>query len=1310
MGDHKQDSIKGLCSGLALGVVDDLRPKNKFKFLQNIRTLVEGVLESRTKVDSFLTLNYGGPNPNDVPHTLKTIINKGNNSVNRLVGIGDKLFSGSGAVLLIKDSGYSTVPLTIVDFRPEEATESYAYIGDKLKMRKISVSDLLSEIGLNAPTKAATFKIVQPNRTIVDNITTAGIGSWNNLTGSAGVPTAVTRVNTTVTKCLLDDPAAPCFASIIPNDLTAEFQNGEILIMNAVDTVIVEEVCPIALTTGTVTKISYDAGANGLATIVLSISSPDLKRNSVLYLNSAEYVRVLEVTRDANNIPSVRVKTVGTIANGQTAVGVPSFRIYAPNNYVSPNAIFAEYLKTDLGAAGVSSITKTVNIDLTTANGKPLSDDDILHLSLQAIDGAKITEIQIQLGYDSVFTDDYYYFVVTPNFFVSSTLQSGSTLATIQESLQRQELLGRLLTKFGETGVGDFAGGDFHRDPSFVPNSVDTFIEPPVIQTTLGANQWTELFIRIGDFIRSGVDPTKTKRNITTIRISINTTAATSILLDSIWLGGGSTLDTKGEAKFLKYNWIWRVRDNVTKNPSNWSPPLREGVETNRTNVSLTPTGASVDYPANFLIDFARFGGTLNDFRIVGTIKNDGSAFLDTVSDRTAAQNPPAGRKLTGDAVGDNEVFDFYKPFTYLDTPKIGTCDVIGTKFIWKTLDKLNVTYPRGVGITINGIFNQFYTNPTDDQHVELEKDMGNLADVAFEIQAPLLTGQAIPILFGPWGEGSSGLIIFGLKAIDGILFWLDGNSPDTMSDLNFLEITSPSEPLLAGVIYDAYAFVLSSRRSFTLYPTYQSGGLGFIARENANSRGVLGSYCVCAGRDFIYQVTENGDGIVRSQGSGNPQNITDGTLYNLFRHDGVNPQPITLVDGTIVYPPDFAFPNGIRLFYAKDHVYFRYADTDPAGAKEVAFVFDERIGDWISYDVYLDNKANVFYHEETANGSNLLIGIKGGVGKFEGLTNREDAITSILLPFASDQGDSNLLKQYNEIVIDIDKGETDGFNCKNIYNNGIESDAAFQRIGAVGSKREKIIKNIDKLARNITSRFLWTLRSKVKFYEEQIYFLPREDEITQRPSDTNDGGFFGEKFWQGITIEADTFGQDKVLKFYTDDDLVNPAAQIIINTTGKETVSRSFDQPFIAHSVVRKSGDDVNWIFYKEKYTVDKEPELAMVWEGQETTFDIPGFKVIKRQAIAYRSTQTVKMIWTYDGLVDEEYILPSTAGARGKFFFFLRARKGKVLRPRLESVEGFRLYRKDCEAWVRGVFSPNDYRTVLPFGQDHRETEVRI
>lgn len=1297
--EHELDSIKMICNGFALGLAEDLAIKGKFRFLQNIRIVTEGVLESRPKVFSYLTLS---PTPSQVPHTIKTIVDKVTGGINRIIGIDTEIYTGNGDPLLQKVSGFSNDPLSIVDFRPEESIEAYAYIADKLKMCKISVSNIVSDIGINVPTKALSFSIAKPNRKIIDNITAVNIGDWNNLTGSAGVPTVESRINDTIDTILYDDGIAPSFASVVTT-IPPTLQTGTIVILNGTDEALVEEIVPASLLTGAanIENISYDVGTTGLCTIVLSVPDISIRRNSILFLNGIEYVRVIEVTRSINNLPSIRASTIGTFSIGNSVAGANSFRIYAMAAYAIGNTIFAEGLISSISATGISSLTKTVNVDLTSADGKALKNSDYLHCSVKISNPSVLTEIQIQLDCDSVTPfDNYFYYPITPNYFTTSATQETSTLSTIQQTIQREELVNKLLRLSDQEASGGFTSSyDLGLDPiDYLPSPT------PVGQTGLGTGQWIELFIKLGDLKRVGTDSSRTKKDIKAIRLSVNSTAAIDVGLDSIWVGGGNDLETIRGNNLLPYNYIWRVRDPRTGTISNWSPPLREAISTSRNSITLLPVNANVDFSTDLVIDIARFGGTLNDYRIIGTIKNNGSLFNDTVSDLTAANNQPAGRRLSGDQIGDEEVFDFYKPFTFLDTPKLGTCDVIGTKFTVVSGDQLNTVYPRGVQILIDGILNRFYANPTDVFHVELEKDMGSLVGVQFEIKTPLLTGQPLPMLFGPFGEGNSGLFLFatGNDKAAGTFYWTDGNSPDTQSDINFLELTSPSEPLLAGVMYDGYGFIYSNKRNFTILPTFQSGALGFIARENANSRGVFSRWSICVGRNYIYYLTDNADGIVRVAGNGNPQSITNGSLYNLFIHNGVNPKPIVLKIGgsnISIQPPDFTIPEAIRFFHIKDYLFFRFIDIL---GNQVCLVFDEKIGeggDWISYDTYADNKVNAFYLEEIESSSNILVGVNGGIGRFQdGATIRENDLKSIIIPFCLDQGNSRILKRYDEVVFDAVVGS--GFNYTIFYNNG--ELAEVQQVVSGGTGRQKIARvtndNIEgKLARNIACKLEWNLSDEVKLYEQQFYYIPRADQINDRASDLEDAGVFKDKFWQGVIIEADTFGEDKELVFK--DDTGAAKSVIIINHSGKSIKSYSFDSPWISHRIVRISDDNVEWIHYNSEYRFDIEPELGKAWETQETSHGISGFKVIERIGIVARTSAVATLKIYYDDSV-ETYNLDNTSGDKKKQFFFVRARKGKLLKYRIESSENFRIYENDLEICIRQFNMPNFYQAIHPFG----------
>jgi hypothetical protein len=1296
--EHKFDSQKFVTTGMVLGLARDLSVKGKFNFLQNARVVTEGAIESRPCIDKFFTLS---PDLPQVPHSIKTITNKITGEVLRIIGIDTEIYFGKTQTLMQEVSGFSGDPLSIIDFRPEEAIEAHAYIADKLKMCKIAVNATVSDIGINAPTKALSFSIAEPDRKIIDNIGSGDVANWNNLIGSAGVPTVEDRINSVITAILYDDGIAPSYASIITT-IPPTLQTGTIVLLNGADEVMVEEIVSASSLAGAanIENISYDSGASGLCTIVLSIPDISIRRNSILRLNATEYVRVLEVTRNINGLPSVRVSTIGTFAVGNSVVGAASFRIFANNTYVATNTIFAEGLITTVSAAGVSSITNTINIDLTNANGKALKNSDFLHCSLKVSDASLLIEIQLQLDCDSVIPfNNYFFYPITPNYFTTSATQETSTLSTIQQSIQREELVNKLLRLSDQELSGQSASSyDLVSDP------IDYTSEPTLVgQTGLGAEQWVELFIKLGDLKRVGTDSSRTKKDIKAIRLSINSTAAVTVGLDSIWVGGGSDLESIRGNNLIPYNYIWRVRDPRTGAISNWSPPLREAIFTSRNSISLLPVDANLDFLTSYVIDIARFGGTLKDYRIIGTIKNDGSLFNDTISDLTAASNQPAGRRLKGDQIGDEEVFDFYKPFTFLDTPKLGTCNVIGTKLTVISGNQLNISYPRGVQILIDGILNRFYTNPTDASHVELEKDMGNLTNVAFEIKTPLLTGQPLPLIFGPFGEGNSGLFIFGVgnNLAAGTLYWLDGNSPDTQSDINFLEITSPSEPILAGVMYDGYGYIYTSRRNFMIIPTFQSGALGFIARESANSRGVFSRWAICAGRDYIYYLTENADGIVRVAGNGNPQSITNDSFYNFFLHSGIDSIPIELQFGNetiTVLPPDFTRIEDIRLFHCRDFVYFRFVDLSGNAA---CLVFDERLDNWISYDTFPDGKVNVFYAEELESTSDILIGVENGVGKYiNDPTSREAALKTVIVPFCMDQGDSRILKRYDEIVFDANSGEG-GFTYTVFYNNGLLAEAPFFFQVAPPHTRRKYARVIGDgtgtLARNISCKTEWRMDANTQIYEEQFYFIPRADQINDRASDLEDGGVFKDKFWQGVVIEADTFGVNKEIKFFDDSNTLKQT--LIINHNGKQTISYSFDNPWISHGIIQKSDDAVEWIFYRSEYRFDIEPELGKVWETQETSHGISGFKVIERIGMVARTNAVATLKIYYDDSI-EEYNLNNTSGDKEKQFFFVRARKGKLLKYRIESNENFRIYENDLEIWIRQFNMPNFYQAIKPFG----------
>lgn len=1334
MANLERDSLKFLITGMALSVVNDLRPKTKLNFIQNCRIYREGELAARPVLDKFAFFNRA--NIQEVPHSLKLISNKVTDTRNYIAGVGTGLLSGNDNPLVLDPSdgvfrvrlslkavGFSGKPLAIVDFRPENSIQAFAYIADENKFVKLGVDDTLSDVGITAPSKAAIWKIGKPERKTIDAIEAGSEADWNHLTGSASAPTLETRVNTTVT-AFVADGALPNFASIIPAAFTPDIQRGSILKLNGAAEVIVEDVLPSVLNTGiaTISKISYDAGAAGLCTIVLSVSSSDIKRDTILKLTNAtptiEYVRVEEVTFDDNGIPSIRVRTTATFAVGNTVSGAASFRFYTTVSYVSPNTIIGKYIKSVITTDGLSSITRTFNVDFTNTGTKPLSLEDIFHISILPSDSSKIIEIQIQLNVGSTgvpFEENYFYYVINPNFLTGSADQSTPTISVIQQTLQRQQLLTKQQRNIFTHVERNADSGGY--DSGF-DSPADIYIPGSSVETALGQSQWKELEIPLKEFaaLRVGSDLSRTLKDINAIRISVNSNDPVDISIDSIWIGGSNTLESRTQG-FLPYNYVWRIRDGENRVFSNWSPPLRNGIKISRGQVVLSFPNAAANYPATYKIDIARFGGSLSDFRIVGSILNDGSEYTDISSDRLIADNDLAGRFSEQGA--NDAIFDFYKPFALLDKPKKGVCTIVGTQFTWISGDKLNITYPRGVQIVINGKANRFYTNPSDDSHVELEDDMGSLVSVKFEIEEPLLTGQALPIVIGTFGEGNLGLFLFGIgdKNAAGTLYWLDGNSPDTQSDKNRLEITSPSEPLITGVMYDGFPFIYTNKQSFLVSPTIDSAGnFSFIDRKNANSRGVYSRYSIAVTKKAIYHLTENLDGIVKVEGVGNPVHITEG-IASLFYNNGKLPVKTVLVDGTEIFPPDYTLVSDLRFFGINDYLFFRFKDLQ---GKDRCLVFDEKADDWISYDVYINDKINAIYFEENESTAIVLAGIPDGIAKFETAGTYETNQLAKVVPFAFDANDSNLLKEFKEQILIAEPGTQTGFKYRNYYNNGplgVDGffDAAFKVITqTIASKRTKYIESLQDsagigvFARNITPVFEWQIISPVKLYEIISYFIPQGNEITDLSSDLEFSNGIGEKLWQGVVIEANTFGEDKELNYYNDRNELR--ATLIINHDGIETIAYSFDQSFISHSIRRTSDDSVNWLPIVEAYVYDPEPEAALVWEGEFSNADLKGLILIKRLGIAYRSEAVSTIKFTFEDGSEQEYTLPTSSEDFHKEFLYIASKKWKACKYRIESTLPIRVYKKHSEVELKSYNSSQGFITAKPFGGDSNIRDIQI
>lgn len=935
----------------------------EFLYLKNTRSLTPTTIQAR---NGYAKLNNSALADLNI-HTIRRLNDYTISAATYVVGAGQKVYAGAGASLTALLTGFSGAPVSLVPARPSQSPAPWMYIGNANRMGKVGfISGVEAGYGMGVASGNTEAQFVlggQPFK-VVDSMDSA-VG-W---TASAGVLTTPTRVSTTVSAILYDNGSTG-YASIVPAAFTQNIQPRILLTIGA-EMVQVHSVYN-AIANTTIAAIRYASGSTGPCDIVLTTSSDALTQDALIRLDSGgakdEYVRVEAVVEGPDGIKSIKATTTLSHAAAETVTGVTSFRAYCANTHAIADTITSNNLNLAIAAPGIVTLTKTVAVDLSNINNRPLGPDDDLHISLRVGDQSLITEIQVMLDVDETtndFTQNYYYAAISPNDLTPNAAQSLTLLSTQQRSIQREQIRASYggsdlftINPDGTITVPD--RGIFKNlwvNPDYAPlddndNGGVTYFDPGYVQAALGNAQWSEVVVKVSDLIRVGSDTTRTLKNVAAVRISFNVTGAVAVDADS-WYVGGTYGPDEGTAQ-IGYLYAYRYRSRKTGGArSNLSPTPRALAKPHRELVTITgPYSADTQVDT---VDIYRLGGTLSTWQYVGSVANPALgnwSFADMYPDQDVALNPPAE-------------LDFYQPFPTADLPRSGVCSVVGTRVLWTSGDTFNTSWARGSALKINGIPTRLQSSPESTTTLEITDNLGNLNNVAFELPNAIKLAQPMPVLVGPYTNGGPEYV-FGLGDGSGNVYWTNPNEPDAASDRNFVTVTSPSEPLISGCMYDGRVLLFSTERMFFLVPDGQGG---FIAQEVANSKGCYGNHTVCVGA-LVYFVGK--DGIYESEG-GQPRLIS-GPLFPLFpQEEKSNAEDLSPYLPAI----DYGSPNSLRLGTYGNYLYFSYDGTDNL-PNHRTLVWDIRRRCWISDDVYA-NPMNCHYGAEGTAVHGVLMGGQDG-------------------------------------------------------------------------------------------------------------------------------------------------------------------------------------------------------------------------------------------------------------------------------------------------------------------------------------------
>jgi hypothetical protein len=972
-------SLKFVSKGISLANPVDQMPPGLFPVLENVRVTKDGEIVVREGTNGVL--NVGGGRI----HSLHRMNNNVDSTFARISGIGTKLYND----VTEEDTGYSGSPLSLVPFRPNRSPEPWMYVGDSARMRKMKTDGRNYQMGVIPPSAVPVCSIAQPLYTFIGSYET--LAGWS-ATGTASGLALVSRFSTTISD-LLYDSGVSGWLNIIPVVYNQNLQPGATVTINGSEKVKIAQV-RAAVTNTTIAAIKYDdeTTPTGECSIVFTNVTQNLRSNSMITLG-AELVRVEDVIVGQDGTPSIRCTTTGTHAAGEAVTGHASFRVYVVGTYAATQSLTGNVLSFAV-ADGTGYVSNPLGINLGSINGRQITGDDYVHVSVLIDDPAKLVEARAVLDIgDGSFTQNFLYKNIRPSDITSNVQGTLDSTVTQQIVVNNQTYTERIVTPTS----GPFAGLS-------VPLPLTQPTNAQLLST--GSAQWTEVVFKVSDMVRAGTDQTVSLSTVAAIRFEFNASAAINVLVGSWWIGGTYGPDVDAVSNPLQYATRYLASETGAK--SNPSPALITGLLPQReaVNVTLTPsTDPQVD-----TIQILRFGGGLNQWVVVANCQNLPGSYQDQL---------PTGNIQANEVVE----FDNYIPFPVVDLAHTGFCDVVGTtvRLVAGVTpfpgSRFNTDWVAGTVITINGVACTLYASPQSEFQLRLTQSMGWINAAAFQIEEPLIAGKPLPAMWGFGGQGI-GTFLFGVgdPYNQGFLRWCKGNNPDTASDNGNLEITSPSEPLINGLEYDSRCFVFSSERLFSIIPNFGTVNIGGVGENVGGQNGSQFSAQVVVSNAGLYArwgfcVTPFGlawvgkDGIYL-WGGGDAKNITDPTLYPLFPHDGVQG---SVTNG--FYPPDYTQPDRLRLSYAGHSLYFTYLDTN---GKSRCLRFDFTHMGWFPY-VY-PYGADLIYQEEGEVNSVLVAGNDGVVYQMVDTdTDQGTKIACKVRTPAIDSGDSRAQKLYSD-------------------------------------------------------------------------------------------------------------------------------------------------------------------------------------------------------------------------------------------------------------------------------------------------------
>lgn len=1303
-------------NGMKTNSAPETIPPDKLVLGVNIRGYRDTQTRTRPGVAARFATNFippfgGVPAVTD----LATYTALGTDNLPRIIArlADDTLWLDTGVQVATLTGAGAGPGATLIPFRPNQSPNPYLYVANGSDYLKLSAPDAanavtVSRVGIAEPQTSPDAAILSLTKFGLPSVA----GSYVNA-GTVGALSNSTRLSDTVQSVFLD-PASTNGQIYTVGVSTSKLYARELPIAlngNAAPTVL--DVFPAQANAVTIAAILYFTGNTGRCVVVPSNLSggPGTEDASIYQQNllgsirrgalvrfsgSSETCFVLSVSVGPGGAISFETTTTGTHAAGETLTFPAAISIYlngAPVPVAAQTITTPDITATATGS-GIGKVTTTGGIGAPfVVGGVFFQPDDFIRVSLNIGTLTSLIEIKVLIDVDDgSFTKNFYYYTIRASDVTAAVQNTLTQLGAAQLVAQR-----RIIDEERATATG---------------NQLDTASSA---QTSPGDGQWADVMFSIRELTRVGSDETKTLQTAAQLQFLFNTTATTTIAIGAPAVLGGWQPDVGSAGSPYKYR--VRPRSSHTGTKGNPSPATRYGLSPRRMQTIVKLPSAAYD-PQIDTWDIFRYGGTVTSWRKIGQALATATTFIDNYSDQVAA----ASEALD---------FDNYEPWPTIDVPYlltsatvVGTAALVPETSAAQTASILrllpaNLVRIGGVNVyTLRRRPTEVVVGGINTLLLDFEENAGTGggANSTLQIYEPAIARQSLPYMWGPDSYGT--VFACGDLLRPGTISFAKPNAPDAAPDKFNLEIVQPGEPLLGGEVLDGLSYAASTERWWALYPQLSNPVQRYAPIQQPVPRGLAAPYGHCTdGREIFFWAK---DGIwSHRQGS-----LTDADLYNLFPHEGVPGETITLFGYTLT-PPDYSRAGTFRLAQSNGFLYALYQD---AGGVSRTLVYDQRRKAWgvdnyrvtvfaFGHATITNGAVTALYHipqqegtvlsHGTANPMMLFGNLLGQVGAQADLTNDWGTpIQSFVNTFEWDGGDLRFGGSlWGDVVLDASMPAATGITVTPTQQQVAllppvtlpQRPARDQNILSVGGG---LVSNFFGLALTWTDDFA-AQTAPTELHLWQPSFLDKPETIADRFTDWDDAGTPGNKWWQGFVLHADTEGADKLLAVRDADMRALHPFTPVVNHLGESSRAYSFNTPFLAHTVRIEPQDQVPWRFYESVWVTEPSPELAETWQTQGTSHGMLGYQHVKQVSVAYAATTPITLaITSYDGQSPQPIVLPATGGAMQKLTMQLTPNKGQLYFYKASAAAPFQLFLPDWEimvgAWSRADAAYTRYQAL--------------